>query len=170
MACPCAPPPTLRSRPRGRQRTARGRCGSLLLHRNGLAPSTPCRSPGAREAKQSISRQWERKCGLLRRFAPRNDDGERGGLLRRLLGFAEVSLVSELDSIFQRGARAPAQFGKAADIEQFARGAVRPRGVEADLAGISAGRATHAREFRNRDVLAGADVDQSFAGIILYQV
>ena len=28
-------------------RTARGRCGSLHLHRNGLAPSTPCRSPGA---------------------------------------------------------------------------------------------------------------------------
>jgi hypothetical protein len=26
----------------------RGRCGSLLLHRDGLAPSTPCRSPGAR--------------------------------------------------------------------------------------------------------------------------
>ena len=26
----------------------RGRCGSLLLHRKGLAPSTPCRSPGAR--------------------------------------------------------------------------------------------------------------------------
>jgi hypothetical protein len=28
-------------------RTARGRCGSLLLHRSGLAPPTPCRSPGA---------------------------------------------------------------------------------------------------------------------------
>jgi hypothetical protein len=28
---------------RGRPRTARGRCGSLLLHRKGLAPSTPCR-------------------------------------------------------------------------------------------------------------------------------
>src|SRR5690349_13080291 len=25
----------------------RGQCGSLLLHCNGLAPSTPCRSPGA---------------------------------------------------------------------------------------------------------------------------
>src|ERR1035437_80945 len=25
----------------------RGRCGLLLLHRDGLAPSTPCRSPGA---------------------------------------------------------------------------------------------------------------------------
>ena len=41
------PLPTLRRRPRGRLRTARGRCGLLILHRNGLAPSTPCRSPGA---------------------------------------------------------------------------------------------------------------------------
>lgn len=39
--------PTLRLHPRGCLRTARGRCGSLRLHRNGLAPSTPCRSPGA---------------------------------------------------------------------------------------------------------------------------
>src|SRR5208282_4337804 len=42
-----APLPTLRCRPRGRLRTARGRCGSLLLHRSGLSPHTPCRSPGA---------------------------------------------------------------------------------------------------------------------------
>src|SRR6266403_1616032 len=47
MAGLCAPLPTLRRRPCGRLRTARGRCGSLLLHRKGLAPSTPCRSPGA---------------------------------------------------------------------------------------------------------------------------
>src|SRR6266576_800359 len=39
----CTPLPTLRRRPRERLRTARGRCGSLLLHREGLAPSTPCR-------------------------------------------------------------------------------------------------------------------------------
>jgi hypothetical protein len=43
----CAPLPTLRLRPRERKRTAWGRCGSLLLHRIGLAPITPCRSPGA---------------------------------------------------------------------------------------------------------------------------
>src|SRR3984957_20466734 len=35
------------ARPRERKRTAWGRCGSLLLHRIGLAPITPCRSPGA---------------------------------------------------------------------------------------------------------------------------
>ncbi|EEA02867.1 hypothetical protein BH160DRAFT_1875 [Burkholderia sp. H160] len=41
------PLPTLRRHPRGCLRTARGRCGSLFLHRSGLAPLTPCRSPGA---------------------------------------------------------------------------------------------------------------------------
>ena len=50
MAGLCAPLPTLHPRPYGRRRTARGRCGSLLLHRSGLAPPTPCRSPGALSA------------------------------------------------------------------------------------------------------------------------
>src|ERR1700730_9554446 len=53
MAGLCVPLPTLRPCPYGQRRTARGRCGSLLLHRGGLAPPTPRRSPGAREAKQS---------------------------------------------------------------------------------------------------------------------
>jgi hypothetical protein len=47
MAGLCAPLSTLRQSPRGLRRMTRGRCGSLLLHRKGLAPSTPCRSPGA---------------------------------------------------------------------------------------------------------------------------
>ena len=47
MAGLYAPLPTLRRRPRGRPRTAWGRCGSLLLHRSGLSPHTPCQSPGA---------------------------------------------------------------------------------------------------------------------------
>ncbi|HMF23938.1 MAG TPA: hypothetical protein VKG24_17680, partial [Pseudolabrys sp.] len=47
MAGLCAPLPTLRRRPYGLQRTARGRYGSLLLHRIGLAPTARCRSPGA---------------------------------------------------------------------------------------------------------------------------
>ena len=38
MAGLCVPLPTLHRHPRGCQRTARGRCGSLLLHRGGLAP------------------------------------------------------------------------------------------------------------------------------------
>src|SRR5216684_3575375 len=47
MAGLYAPLPTLRSHPRGRLRTDRGRRGLLLLHRSGLSPHTPCRSPGA---------------------------------------------------------------------------------------------------------------------------
>src|SRR6478672_9959129 len=47
MAGLCAPLSTLCRCPRGHLRMTRGRCGSLLLHRDGLAPSTPCRSPGA---------------------------------------------------------------------------------------------------------------------------
>src|SRR5258708_31980739 len=47
MAGLCAPLSTLRQYPRGHLRMTRGRCGSLLLHRDGLPPSTPCRSPGA---------------------------------------------------------------------------------------------------------------------------
>src|SRR6266516_2733329 len=43
----CALLSTLRQFPLGYPRMTRGRCGSLLLHRDGLAPSTPCRSPGA---------------------------------------------------------------------------------------------------------------------------
>jgi hypothetical protein len=38
---------TVRPASRDAQRMTRGQCGLLFLHRNGLAPSTPCRSPGA---------------------------------------------------------------------------------------------------------------------------
>ena len=55
MAGLCDPPglrrgrlcSTLRHALAGRRRMTRGRCGSLLLHRSGLSPLTPCRSPGA---------------------------------------------------------------------------------------------------------------------------
>src|SRR5438552_12115105 len=47
MAGLYAPLPTLRRRPRERLRTDRGRRGLLTLHRSGLSPHTPCRSPGA---------------------------------------------------------------------------------------------------------------------------
>jgi hypothetical protein len=43
MAGLCTPLPTLRPYPRWHRRTARGRCGSLFLHRGGLSPPTPCR-------------------------------------------------------------------------------------------------------------------------------
>ena len=45
MAGLCAPLPTLRRRPHGRRRMARGHRGWLGLRRNGLAPATIYRSP-----------------------------------------------------------------------------------------------------------------------------
>src|ERR1700719_2436687 len=58
MAGLYAPLPTLRSHPRGGLRTDRGRRGLLLLHRSGLSPHTPCRSPGAltRVAARTLAR------------------------------------------------------------------------------------------------------------------
>jgi hypothetical protein len=47
MAGLCIPLSTLRRRPYGRLRMTRGHCGSLYLQCSGLAPPTPCRSPGA---------------------------------------------------------------------------------------------------------------------------
>jgi len=47
MAGLYAPLPTFRSHPRGGQRTDRGRRGWLLLHRSGLSPDAPGRSPRA---------------------------------------------------------------------------------------------------------------------------
>ena len=90
--------------------------------------------------------------------------------LSRLFRFAQIGPIGQLNSAIERGACAPAQFSKAADIEQFARRAVGPRGVEADLAGVSDGRGDHSRKFGDRDVLAGADVDQFPVGIIFHQV
>src|SRR5580658_11153760 len=48
------PLPTLRLAPHGTRRTAWGRCDSLGLHRRGLAPPAPCRSPGALPAAESL--------------------------------------------------------------------------------------------------------------------
>src|SRR3954462_15360153 len=44
MAGLCAPLSTLRRHPRGYRRMTRGQCGSLHLHCERLALSTPCRS------------------------------------------------------------------------------------------------------------------------------
>src|SRR5215467_6696610 len=54
MAGLCAPLSTLRRNPRGQLRMTRGRCGSLLLHRERLALSTPCRSPGASHNESAL--------------------------------------------------------------------------------------------------------------------
>src|SRR5450830_761537 len=48
MAGLCVPLSTLHVAPHGTPRMTRGQCDSLFLHRLGLSPFTPCRSPGAR--------------------------------------------------------------------------------------------------------------------------
>src|SRR4051812_523878 len=65
MAGLCAPLPTLRRHPRGCQRTAQGRCGSLLLHRGGLSPPTPCRSSRRTESLEFryTTRRMSDDCG-----------------------------------------------------------------------------------------------------------
>jgi hypothetical protein len=52
----CAPLSTLRRGPHGQPRMTRGRCESLHLHCKGLAPSTPCRSPGASHMSSRLPR------------------------------------------------------------------------------------------------------------------
>src|SRR5262249_41100031 len=106
MAGLCAPLPTLRCRPSRRQRTARGRCGSLLLHRIGLAPPTPCRSPGALRVSHAQPHKVARRCPDLPRAAA------RGRVSRQSAGFFE----SGDDTLFTPGA--PANFLKTSD-EQF---------------------------------------------------
>src|SRR5882724_8734762 len=59
MAGLYTPLSTLRRSPRGLLRMTRGRCGSLHLHRKGLAPSTPCRSPGASHNESGVPQKAE---------------------------------------------------------------------------------------------------------------
>src|ERR1019366_8864262 len=69
MAGLCAPLSTLRQYPHGYLRMTRGRCGSLLLHRDGLAPSTPCRSPGALRISPHQGFMKRPRIGIVRRLA-----------------------------------------------------------------------------------------------------
>src|ERR1700722_19014812 len=82
----------------------------------------------------------------LRNISARADGAYRNGT-RTLPMLAQIRVIRELDSILERRARMPAQSGKAADIEPFARRAVGPRGVKAELAGISDNGRHHPREF-----------------------
>src|SRR5438034_2296890 len=80
MAGLCAPLSTLRQYPHGYLRMTRGRCGSLLLHRDGLAPSTPCRSPGAlRVTPKSGHRSIQSAC--LKGAKAGHTDGPSGSTL-----------------------------------------------------------------------------------------
>src|SRR5262252_4604399 len=84
MAGLYAPLPTLRSHPRGGLRTDRRRRGLLLLHRSGLPPHTPCRSPGAltRVAACTLARPPVRG-PLYRRLQPFRHLHDCSGCFRR---------------------------------------------------------------------------------------
>src|SRR5436309_15074162 len=93
-----------------------------------------------------------------------------GGSFTASLRLGEERLIGQPDAVLERGRGAPAELGQVADIEQFSRGAVGARGVKADLATVTDGRRDHAGEFGDRDVLAGADIDQLIAGIGFHQM
>ena len=60
-------------------RTARGRCGLLLLHRSGLPPPTPCRSPGALSSRPlGSSKRCEKRGNLARAHGPAIAMGRTG--------------------------------------------------------------------------------------------
>ena len=88
MAGLCAPLSTLRRCPRGHLRMTRGRCGSLLLHRDGLAPSTPCRSPGA---LRSTPINGHRESGRHVSKVPQPDSS-----VRQVRTFPDLFLITEL--------------------------------------------------------------------------
>src|SRR5258708_6128724 len=71
---------TLHVRPHDRPRMTRGRCGSLLLHRNGLAPSALCRSPGAPDSGRSRDHKESRGPTLERGRTERSHDQMVAGL------------------------------------------------------------------------------------------
>src|SRR5260370_33145933 len=97
MAGLCPPLPTLRRRPYGRQRTARGRCGSLLLHRSGLAPPTPCRSPGALRV---LPPQPRSRVSVGRKSAPAtNEDHGRGTVRAQCATAAQYLGIVPIDHL-----------------------------------------------------------------------
>jgi hypothetical protein len=66
--------------------------------------------------------------------------------------------------------RLPAERRQPADIQQLARGAVRARGVEADLALEPDHAGNEARQLRNGHVAADADIDGARIGVMPEQV
>src|SRR5437868_14516755 len=77
------------------------------------------------------------------------------GLLSCLFRFAQIRPISQSNTLLERGARLPAQFSEAANIEQFARGAVRAGVLEADWAGVADGFGVKARAVGGGDIVAG---------------
>ena len=76
--------------------------------------------------------------------------------------------IHALKPFAQRDRGAPAERIDARDVEQLARRAVRLRRVELDLARIADHVGDNPRELRDRDVLAGADIEELQVRIALH--
>ena len=76
----------------------------------------------------------------------------RPASLLLLFVLAQIRLIGEQDAVLQAGTGLPAEFGKSADVEQFARGTVRPRGVKGDRADVTDRCRHHAGEFGDGEV------------------
>ena len=92
IACTGPRMSTLHAAPHGTPRMTRGQCDSLFLHRLGLSPFTPCRSPGARLIDET--RPWK--------FPPiEPDDTLKQDLLPKYIGFNEMDKCQQLAFIRQ---------------------------------------------------------------------
>src|ERR1022692_2123736 len=101
MAGLCAPLSTLRRCPRGHLRMTRGRCGSLLLHRDGLAPSTPCRSPGALRSTPE-SRRFQSRSACLKGATLPPSVSPSNSKIRRLTSLAPLEELASSRSSHQK--------------------------------------------------------------------
>jgi hypothetical protein len=97
---------TLRRHPHGCLRTARGRCDSLRLHRNGLSPSTLCRSVPAHNIANAF-------CGSIptgtRSRNRARSGGSGGGALTYTVGGTIFGLAGDGSSSLS-GARHSRQY------------------------------------------------------------
>src|SRR4051794_31016665 len=91
-------------------------------------------------------------------------------LLCRLLVLAQKCLVGEPDALLQPRAGTPAELCEPAHIQQLSGRAVWPRRIEADFAAVADGRGHKAGKLGNRNVLAGADIDEFSLRIGLHQM
>lgn len=72
----------------------------------------------------------------------------------------QIMIVGELYAFTERSSGIPTTARQASNVEQLLRRAVGARGVVGDLAAITDDLGNHARELRDGDVLAGADIDE----------
>src|SRR5437879_1113164 len=75
--------------------------------------------------------------------------------------------VGRREALRQRGLGAPAERAQLRHVEQLLRCAVGPRGVKGELALVSDRFRNETREFGDGEILAGADVEEVFARIVL---